>query len=210
MDSPYQEGYSVYRGITPAGMNTASAGHRASYAFRRSVEAVKEAVPLAEYAGRLVELKRNGELLVGLCPLPDHDERTPSFTVYPDGHWWCFGCHRGSDVLDLHQLAPWYDEKWEALVSLAIEWGVELPGRSDAWHASHERKRSVEDLAMRARGAVYKRRVFAILVEPVVSRMWPPERFPERYAEEHAETWRGFGQPEFWARAVENLFAGGR
>lgn len=29
------------------------------------------------------------------CPLPGHDERTPSFSFHPDGRWYCFGCHRG-------------------------------------------------------------------------------------------------------------------
>lgn len=34
------------------------------------------------------------------CPLPDHDDRTPSFKVYetPERGVWCFGCHRGGDI----------------------------------------------------------------------------------------------------------------
>lgn len=36
------------------------------------------------------------------CVLPDHDERTGSFVVYPDdGGWYCFGCSRGGTVYDL-------------------------------------------------------------------------------------------------------------
>lgn len=36
------------------------------------------------------------------CPLPDHAERTPSFTVWQDtNHWYCFGCQRGGDGLRL-------------------------------------------------------------------------------------------------------------
>ena len=38
-----------------------------------------------------------------LCPLPGHDERTPSFHAYPtpeDG-WHCFGCQRGGTIIDL-------------------------------------------------------------------------------------------------------------
>jgi DNA primase len=55
--------------------------------------AVKEAVPLKEYAGELTELRRSGGVLVGRCPLQDHEDRTPSFTVWPDNDsWWCFGC----------------------------------------------------------------------------------------------------------------------
>ena len=36
-----------------------------------------------------------------LCPL--HDETRASFKVYPDGSWYCFGCHAsGRDKLDLY------------------------------------------------------------------------------------------------------------
>jgi CHC2 zinc finger len=34
------------------------------------------------------------------CPLPDHDDRTPSFQVL-DTHWRCFGCNRGGGVIEL-------------------------------------------------------------------------------------------------------------
>jgi hypothetical protein len=38
-----------------------------------------------------------------LCPL--HQEKTPSFTIYPDNRWHCFGaCARGGDVIDFLQL----------------------------------------------------------------------------------------------------------
>jgi hypothetical protein len=36
-----------------------------------------------------------GDKLNMLCPLPDHEEKTPSFYMWPDGHWKCFGCGRG-------------------------------------------------------------------------------------------------------------------
>jgi len=35
-----------------------------------------------------------------LCLLPDHQERTPSFYLHEDW-WWCFGCSRGSDIINL-------------------------------------------------------------------------------------------------------------
>ena len=34
------------------------------------------------------------------CPI--HNEKTPSFQVYSDGHWHCFGCNaHGRGALDL-------------------------------------------------------------------------------------------------------------
>ncbi len=45
-----------------------------------------------------VQLKRRGKNLVGLCPF--HNEKTPSFTVYPDSQsFFCFGCGAGGEVI---------------------------------------------------------------------------------------------------------------
>lgn len=45
-----------------------------------------------------VQLRRRGSNLVGLCPF--HNEKTPSFTVYPEnGSYYCFGCGAGGDVI---------------------------------------------------------------------------------------------------------------
>ena len=37
------------------------------------------------------------------CPLPDHEDRTPSCHVYADAGagWFCFGCGRGGSLIDL-------------------------------------------------------------------------------------------------------------
>lgn len=38
----------------------------------------------------------------GFCRCPLHQERTPSLKVYPNGKgWYCFGCHKGGDVIRL-------------------------------------------------------------------------------------------------------------
>ena len=43
-------------------------------------------------------LKRAGSNLNGLCPF--HNEKTPSFTVYPEtSSYYCFGCGNGGDVI---------------------------------------------------------------------------------------------------------------
>ena len=50
-----------------------------------------------------VELKKRGKNLVGLCPF--HNEKTPSFTVYPEnGSFYCFGCGVGGDVFSFIKL----------------------------------------------------------------------------------------------------------
>lgn len=64
--------------------------------------ALRERVPLTEFlTARGVELRRCGNAgeFTGLCPL--HDERTPSFHIYPDGYCHCYGCGFHGDVVDL-------------------------------------------------------------------------------------------------------------
>ena len=46
-----------------------------------------------------VDLRRRGKTLTGLCPF--HNEKTPSFTVYPEtSSYYCFGCGAGGDVIN--------------------------------------------------------------------------------------------------------------
>jgi len=35
------------------------------------------------------------------CPFTDHEDRTPSFKVYAESGWHCFGCGRGGTIYDL-------------------------------------------------------------------------------------------------------------
>lgn len=45
-----------------------------------------------------VNIKRAGRISKGLCPF--HNEKTPSFAVYPDTQsYYCFGCGSGGDVI---------------------------------------------------------------------------------------------------------------
>lgn len=51
-----------------------------------------------EVIGAEVELKRSGRQWTGCCPL--HAEKSPSFYVYPDGHFHCFGCGAHGTAID--------------------------------------------------------------------------------------------------------------
>jgi hypothetical protein len=54
--------------------------------------------PLLPLAQRHMKLRRAGRTWIGCCPF--HDEKTPSFTVYPDHRFHCFGCGAHGDVID--------------------------------------------------------------------------------------------------------------
>lgn len=175
------------------------------YTFLRSVEALIEAVSLVEYAEGLTELRRGGEMLVGRCPLPDHEDRTPSFTVWPDSDsWWCFGCNRGSDVIDLYYHLHGCSEMWEALVGLSLERGIELPRRSEAWHRAARRKVEYRDAAYRVLGNVLKRRLYRTLVLPYINLIDDPEEH-ERELERSWREWAGWWR---WPYLAEELIAG--
>jgi hypothetical protein len=56
------------------------------------------------WAGQLTQLHPMGKVYQGLCPF--HEEKTPSFAVYPQtatekAHFFCFGCETKGDAADL-------------------------------------------------------------------------------------------------------------
>jgi DNA primase len=93
---------------------------------QRSIEEVRESAGIVEVASEFTALRRQGARFTGLCPYPDHQEKTPSFSVTPDrGFYYCFGCSRGGDaiklVMDLKSL-----DFAEAVSYLAERSGVDL------------------------------------------------------------------------------------
>jgi hypothetical protein len=67
--------------------------------------AIKREVDIVDYISHHAELKRRGRNLVTVCPLPDHNEDTASFYIYPENQsFYCFGCGRGGDVIEYAKL----------------------------------------------------------------------------------------------------------
>lgn len=84
-----------------------------------------------------VQLKRRGKNLVGLCPF--HNEKTPSFTVYPEnGSFYCFGCGAGGEVVSFIRRAENLDFT-EAVRFLCDRVGMVMP--SDGFDDSLAQKR---------------------------------------------------------------------
>ncbi|GEM_PF-1624434 len=44
------------------------------------------------------KIRRIGQRFSACCPF--HQDDTPSFIIYPDNHWHCFGCNKGGDSID--------------------------------------------------------------------------------------------------------------
>jgi hypothetical protein len=141
-----------------------------TYGFRKCCEAVREAVPIEEVARRYTDLEPLGgrAWFTGRCPLPDHEDKTPSFYLYPPGRYWCYGCDRGGDVVDLEFFCGDYGELWEAMISLAVEYNVELLKRPESWFRRLERQRPVRDGIEAAKIHAARRRLYRRFFEPVV------------------------------------------
>ena len=72
-----------------------------------------------------VTLKRRGRTYVGLCPF--HNEKTPSFTVYPETQsFYCFGCGAGGDAIGFVKRIENLDYI-DAIKTLAGRAGLQMP-----------------------------------------------------------------------------------
>lgn len=92
------------------------------------IEAVKAAWPIERFCTELLAMRlqpcgRNQ--WKGQCPLPGHDDRSPSFVVYGESESaWCFGCQRGGDILKLTGYVFGLDRFSDCLERLEAESGT--------------------------------------------------------------------------------------
>ena len=161
-----------------------------SYGFRRCCEVVRNAVPIEVVARRYTDLEPLGGAawFTGRCPLPDHEDKTPSFYLYPQGRYYCYGCGGSGDVVDLEFHCGNYGELWEAMIALAVEYDVALPQRPQRWYEKEARHTRWREEADKVRAEVIRRRIFRLLVLPTVNRI---EKEEER-REELTRAWRDF------------------
>ena len=102
------------------------------------IEAIKAKIDVAEEVGLVVALRKSGKSFQGLCPF--HNERTPSFYVFPESQTWrCFGCNEGGDVFTFVEKQQGLDFR-DALYYLAEKAGVAV---EDYGSANPEQEREV-------------------------------------------------------------------
>lgn len=64
------------------------------------IQKVLEANDVTEIIGQHTQLKPSGSGLMGLCPFPDHREKSPSFSVSPNRQvYHCFGCGKSGNII---------------------------------------------------------------------------------------------------------------
>jgi DNA primase len=115
---------------------------------------VLDATDIVQLVSRSVGLKKSGRSFIGLCPF--HNERTPSFHVYPDTQsFHCFGCKKSGNAIDFVIERDKLDFKG-ALELLAREAGIELPRFSGDGQKAGERQRLLD---VQAAGVKFFRRM---------------------------------------------------
>ena len=89
------------------------------------IEELRDRNDIESVISSYVNLKRQGKLLKGLCPF--HNEKTPSFTVYPDTRsFYCFGCGAGGEVITFIRQIENLDYV-ESIKLLADRAGMQMP-----------------------------------------------------------------------------------
>jgi DNA primase len=107
-----------------------------------TLELVKERTDIVDLIGAKVSLRQAGRGFKGLCPF--HDEKTPSFVVYPDSQsYHCFGCGKSGDAFTFVMDTEHLDFR-DALKLLAERAGVTL--EADRQHREPEKDRVKERL----------------------------------------------------------------
>ena len=118
------------------------------------IETIKAKIDVVEEIGLVVALQKSGKSFRGSCPF--HNERTPSFHVFPESQTWrCFGCNEGGDVFTFVEKQQGLDF-YETLRYLAEKAGVTLeeygssrdPEQERELNAARERLRKLNEDAL--------------------------------------------------------------
>jgi DNA primase len=108
------------------------------------IEEIKRRADIVEVISDYVDLKQAGKNYKGLCPF--HSEKTPSFSVSPEGFFYCFGCKESGNSISfvqkyLHLTFP------EALKLLADKYGIRLETQTLEEDSFEAKLRKVYEIA---------------------------------------------------------------
>ena len=154
---------------------TPSRPERRGVSRRSVIEKAKAEVSTIDLADLLCgpgKMRKVGDRWVARCPLPGHEDRSPSFTVYPETNsWFCFGaCLVGGDVIELARHAWGYSKAEVAMAAAQLlhEFGREIPPRPASWFAKQKRQEPIRAGIEHVRRQILLRHVFKWCVLPMV------------------------------------------
>ncbi len=140
---------------------------------KRRIEVVKEALNIPTVAADLAreksgQIKKKGSRWRGMCPICGHGSNSDAFSCKED-LFYCFHCENGGDVVTLMQLAGPFGTVAEAVAYLGHRYGLDLPARPDSWYAKQDRQARVRRQIAEKRAAIFRRRVFRIVMIPALA-----------------------------------------
>ena len=106
------------------------------------LQELKYKTDIEDVISTYVTLRKRGSTLTGLCPF--HNEKTPSFTVYPETQsFYCFGCGAGGDAVTFVRKIENLDYT-DAVRALAERAGMQMPSEGFDDSLSKRRRRILE------------------------------------------------------------------
>ena len=140
------------------------------------IDEIKDRLDIVDVVSTYVQLKKAGRTYKGLCPF--HNEKTPSFVVFPDSqNWHCFGaCGTGGDVFSFVMRRENLDFG-DALALLASKAGVELKPQAETGGAEDGRLERLR--AIQSDAAVYFHHLLNKSEEGVIARDYLSETWPD-------------------------------
>ncbi|MCX7977778.1 MAG: DNA primase [Bdellovibrionaceae bacterium] len=113
------------------------------------IDRVREANNLVDIISQYTQLKPSGRGLMGRCPFPDHQERTPSFSVSETKQvYQCFGCKKAGNIFTFLRdfMGMSFPESVEFLARRA---GIPLPenlAEADAVDQVSQKKKHLKEV----------------------------------------------------------------
>lgn len=108
------------------------------------LQELKMKTDIYDVVSTYVTLKKRGATYVGLCPF--HNEKTPSFTVYPDTQsFYCFGCGAGGDAVGFTRKIENLDYI-DAVKSLAQKAGMQMPDDNSYDDSLSKKRRTILEI----------------------------------------------------------------
>ena len=146
---------------------------------KQTIEKVLDACNIVEVVGEYVTLKRRGVRLQACCPF--HQERTPSFTVFPEsGTFHCFGCqeHGNSIGFLMKHEGMTYPE---AVKALAQKYNIEV---SESVPSAQEQEEYKRKEAMWIANENLAKRYHEELLKNEAARTYAFNRWGEEYCKQ--------------------------
>lgn len=107
------------------------------------IQTIKERLPIQDVVGWYHKVIYYGSKWTYLCST--HGDTHPSGTIDIDkGKWYCFGCSRGGDILDMVQICEGI-ELHEAIAKLARHLGLDLTLPKGEANAQNNRREDITD-----------------------------------------------------------------